>query len=101
MWVTVLLNVQFAFTPEQINLNCTLAYVTAHHTNWDSTGELEPERRVDEIGDTTMKYSEAQKKKNREIKSNFFLLRILGVSWCPADRLPARRRVSLVVGLPP
>ena len=31
----------------------------------------------------------------------FFLLRILRVSWCPPDRLPARRRMSLVVGLPP
>jgi hypothetical protein len=29
------------------------------------------------------------------------LLRILRVSWCPLDRLSARRRVSLVVGLPP
>ena len=26
---------------------------------------------------------------------------ILRVSWCPLDRLPACRRVSLVVGLPP
>jgi len=31
----------------------------------------------------------------------FFLLRILRLSWCPLDRLPARRRVSLVMGLPP
>ena len=29
------------------------------------------------------------------------LLRIFRVSWCPLDRLPARRKVSLVVGLPP
>jgi len=31
----------------------------------------------------------------------FFLLRVFWVFWCPLDRLPARRRVSLVVGLPP
>jgi len=31
----------------------------------------------------------------------FFLLGILRVFWCPLDRLPARRRVSLVLGLPP
>ena len=30
----------------------------------------------------------------------FFLLRILRASWCPLERLPARRRVSVVVGLP-
>jgi len=34
------------------------------------------------------------------VSVRFFLLRILRVSWCPLDRLPARRRVSLVVGLP-
>jgi len=35
------------------------------------------------------------------VSVRFFLLRILRVSWCPLDRLPARRKVSLVVGLPP
>jgi len=35
------------------------------------------------------------------VSVRFFVLRILRVSWCPLDRLPARRRVSLVVGLPP
>ena len=35
------------------------------------------------------------------VSVRFFLLRILRVSWRPPDRLPARRSVSLVVGLPP
>jgi hypothetical protein len=29
--------------------------------------------------------------------ADFFFPRIFRVSWCPLDRLPARRRVSLVV----
>ena len=35
------------------------------------------------------------------VSVRFFLLRIFRVTWCPPDRLPARRRVNLVVGLPP
>ena len=35
------------------------------------------------------------------VSVRFFLLRVFWVFWCPLDRLPARRRVSLVVGLPP
>jgi len=35
------------------------------------------------------------------VSVHFFLLRIVRVSCCPLDRLPARHKVSLVVGLPP